>query len=678
MASSQVKKNHIRGLHTADNRMKYFRSIIIVVIIAMFIQSFLDEVIAIKYNINDAQFRIALSLFFAALAAVLVLLVIRVIARRALQAEKKRRQTEEQNFQLASIIESSEDAIIGKTLDGIITSWNYGAEKMYGYTQEEAIHQPISMIIPADRQEEMTEILNKIRNGENIDNYETIRKKKDGSLVDVSISVSSIYNEKGLRIGISSIARDISRRKKMETELRDSEERFERYMSNIPAAVFMKDKESRLLYSNPMLDRLFGWKEPIGKLTSELLPQDIAEQMMADDRKVIEKGIEIIHEKVVDVHGSEYFFETHKFTFSKEDGEILLGGISLDETQRKKAEEQLRRSEDQIRLLLNSTAEAIYGIDLDGNCTFCNNACLQILGYTCPDDLLGKNMHQQIHSKYENGTSFPVEECRIYRAFKKGDNAHVDDEVLWRANGTSFPAEYWSYPQRRDGKVIGAVVTFIDITERKRTQELLLTQTRRLGDILEGTNVGTWEWNIQTGETSYNERWAEIIGYTLEELAPYSINIWKKFSHPDDLKLSDDLLKKHFNRELEYYECEVRMLHKNGSWIWVHDRGKVSAWTEEGKPLVMSGTHQDITKRKQIEADRELLINDLQKALADVKMLSGLIPICASCKKIRDDTGYWNVLETYIHEHSEAQFSHGLCPECAAKLYPDLKSTKLV
>jgi PAS domain S-box-containing protein len=215
------------------------------------------------------------------------------------------------------------------------------------------------------------------------------------------------------------------------------------------------------------------------------------------------------------------------------------------------------------------------------------------------------------------------------------------------------------------------ITSFLDITERKRTEELVAAQKRRLSDILEGTNVGTWEWNVQNGKKSYNERWAEIIGYTLEELSPITTDTWLKFVHPDDVHIVDDLLIKHFNKELEYYECEMRLRHKNGNWVWVLDRGKVVTWTQDGKPLLMSGTHQDITLRKQAEAEREQLINELKTALADVKTLSGLLPICASCKKIRDDNGYWQQVEGYIQKHSDAKFTHGMCPDCIVKYFPD-------
>ncbi|MDO9233710.1 MAG: EAL domain-containing protein [Methylotenera sp.] len=129
----------------------------------------------------------------------------------------------------------------------------------------------------------------------------------------------------------------------------------------------------------------------------------------------------------------------------------------------------------------------------------------------------------------------------------------------------------------------------------------LITERQRLSSIIEGTHVGTWEWNVQTGATNFNEYWANIIGYELSELEPISIETWMKFVHPDDAKVSGELLEKHFSGELAYYECEARMRHKDGRWIWVLDRGKVTAWTPDGKPLLMAGTHQEINERKQAE-----------------------------------------------------------------------------
>jgi diguanylate cyclase (GGDEF)-like protein/PAS domain S-box-containing protein len=123
-------------------------------------------------------------------------------------------------------------------------------------------------------------------------------------------------------------------------------------------------------------------------------------------------------------------------------------------------------------------------------------------------------------------------------------------------------------------------------------------QRVRLTEIISGTDIGTWEWNIVTGETYFNRRWAEIVGYTLEELEPISIKTWLDLAHPDDLGKSNELLEKNFSGELSVYDFETRMRHKNNSWVWVHDRGKVVEWTSDGKPLRMAGTHSDITQKK--------------------------------------------------------------------------------
>jgi len=155
-------------------------------------------------------------------------------------------------------------------------------------------------------------------------------------------------------------------------------------------------------------------------------------------------------------------------------------GASMDVTELKRTEGALRESEDKLRLLLDSTAEAIYGIDLEHQCTFCNPAGIRLLGYQHVDEVLGKNMHKLIHHTRADKTPFLEEECRVHQVTRIGEGVHAEDQVLWRANGTSFPAEYWSYPQRRGHEIVGAVVTFVDITERKLAETALANVSRKL------------------------------------------------------------------------------------------------------------------------------------------------------------------------------------------------------
>jgi PAS domain S-box-containing protein len=149
-------------------------------------------------------------------------------------------------------------------------------------------------------------------------------------------------------------------------------------------------------------------------------------------------------------------------TFSRAQG--IASKLTLD----------LKESEDRFKMLLNSTTEGIYGIGLQGNCTFSNTACHQLLGYESSGQIIGKNMHNLIHHSHADGRAIDEKKCRIYGSFQKGERIHVADEVFWRADGTSFPVEYWSNPFFINGKIEGAVVTFFDITERKLMEDKIL------------------------------------------------------------------------------------------------------------------------------------------------------------------------------------------------------------
>jgi PAS domain S-box-containing protein len=146
----------------------------------------------------------------------------------------------------------------------------------------------------------------------------------------------------------------------------------------------------------------------------------------------------------------------------------------------KEQQKKLKESEEQIRLLLNSTAEGIYAIDTAGNCTLINKAALLTLGYSTRIEVLGKNMHQLIHHTRTDGSECKVEACEIYKAFRKGTGTHRDDEIFWKADGTSFPVEFFSYPIRKNGIVTGSVITFRDITERKEAENELIRLKKNL------------------------------------------------------------------------------------------------------------------------------------------------------------------------------------------------------
>ena len=131
-------------------------------------------------------------------------------------------------------------------------------------------------------------------------------------------------------------------------------------------------------------------------------------------------------------------------------------------------------------------------MDLEGRCTFCNPACLQHLGYERANELLGQPMNALIHHSRADGTPHPTDECMVQRAFRTGEGIHVVDEPLWKRDGTSFPAEYWAYPQRKSDEVVGAVVAFIDITERKRAEQALRESEERFRLVANTAPVLIW------------------------------------------------------------------------------------------------------------------------------------------------------------------------------------------
>jgi PAS domain S-box-containing protein len=146
----------------------------------------------------------------------------------------------------------------------------------------------------------------------------------------------------------------------------------------------------------------------------------------------------------------------------------------------KQKHELLKVEKSKRELLFNSIAEGVYGLDLHGNCTFCNTATLKLLGYQDESDLVGRNLHDLIHHTHADGKLYPAEDCKACLAFKHNQEVHLEDEILWRADGTSFPVEYWAYPVRQGSRLVGAVVSFVDITERKQTEEQLREANREL------------------------------------------------------------------------------------------------------------------------------------------------------------------------------------------------------
>ena len=200
------------------------------------------------------------------------------------------------------------------------------------------------------------------------------------------------------------------------------------------------------------------------------------------------------------------------------------------------------------------------------------------------------------------------------------------------------------------------------------TKRSLLLSEERLKMVLEGSELGFWDWNIESGEVRRNERWAQMLGYSTIQDFEDNTDTWTDSIHPEDRDAAWASINDHKEGRTNSHKMEYRMLTKNDGHIWIQDQAKVVERDINGRPLRMSGTHSDISARKKLETERDNLIKSLQKAFGEIKTLKGLISICSYCHNIRNDDGAWSRIEAYISQHSEASFTHGICPTCAIKV----------
>jgi len=207
-------------------------------------------------------------------------------------------------------------------------------------------------------------------------------------------------------------------------------------------------------------------------------------------------------------------------------------------------------------------------------------------------------------------------------------------------------------------------------SQLEQKEETLRVGMERYRIATSAARVGVWDWNIKTGDFYLDPNIKAILGYSDDEI-PNDIEKWVKYIHPEDSMAVMEAAQACLDGKTSEYVFEHRMLHKDSSYRWIIVRGKAIR-DESGNAVRLIGSDADVTDRKQAELERESLIKKLQKTLEEVKILSGLLPICSNCKKIRDDKGYWNQIESYIRDHSEANFSHSICPECSEKLYPEI------
>jgi diguanylate cyclase (GGDEF)-like protein/PAS domain S-box-containing protein len=404
-----------------------------------------------------------------------------------------------------------------------------------------------------------------------------------------------VLDASGRLLGTVGFSRDISERRLSLERLRESEARFRLFFEGHGAIMLMVDPESgHIVDANRAAFAFYGFpgRDLIGK-TMDDITAEVTDDTQARCNRVVEEGhlhFELDH-RLAD--GAVTPVEVYASSLVR-DGRPLVLAVMHDISARSQAQAELEHAR---RLLEEAQAMAGVGsweLDLvEDRASLSPQACAifecdhaasstdyaGLLAHVHPGDR--ERVDEAYRRTLSQRTPYGIDH-RLEMPDGRIKHVHVECETRFDSDGA---------PRRSVG-------TIHDITELKETQLELDRERQRLADILAGTDVGTWEWNVQTGETRFNERWASIIGLTLNELEPVSIRTWLDKVHTDDQAVSEAALERHFRGEAPFYEVEVRMRHKGGHWVWILDRGRVIKRCPDGSPLWMYGVHMDITQRK--------------------------------------------------------------------------------
>ena len=282
-----------------------------------------------------------------------------------------------------------------------------------------------------------------------------------------------------------------------------------------------------------------------------------------------------------------------------QDDRSEIGDIARSLESYKGLQEERDQITQQMQLLLEFTGQGIYGINLQGNCTFINRATCEMVGYRA-EEALGRNMHDLVHHHKSDGSAYPLDQCPIYRAFKKGEGCRVDNEVMWRRDGNPIPVEYSSFPILEDGKITGAVVTIVDITARKRAEEKLAEREQLFRSIFENAQIGISFFKIDSQEIFPNRALQEMLGYTEKALS--HLEKWDEITHPDERESSAERYGELVQGKREKNEWEQRLVHKDGRIVVTSVRFSLLRDTKR-RPQYVAALQEDITERKRLEAE---------------------------------------------------------------------------
>jgi PAS domain S-box-containing protein len=503
---------------------------------------------------------------------------------------------EEALLRHAAVIESSDDAIVSGTLDGIIVSWNKGAQKIYGYTEAEAIGQPINMLSPLELPDEENRILETLKAGGRIEHFETVRVTKTGKRINVSLTISPINDSSGRTVGCSGIARDITERKQAEDAIRESEIQYRRIVETTNEGVWLLDSKLHTSYVNRQMAEMLGYEpeEMVGRSVLDFyFSEDVERKKQGLEKR--QQGLrEQFEERLRRRDGSELWVRLAATPVFKDNGEFdgALAMIS-DITERKRSDEALLKSEERFRLAAQAGKMFAYELDVATDVIVRSEDFARILGNHEHVETTGQKVLARIHSDDR-------EKVKAAVAALSPENPNLQITYrMQRLDGIIIWVERNSQAHFDDqGKIRRIVGMVKDVTDRHEAEEALRISEERLRLAQWAAHIGTFDVNIRTGVDVWQPETEALYGLPPGGFGG-TLTAFEDLIHPDDrervIQLTQEMM-----RTGQAAEAEWRVVWPDGSVHWIAGRGQV-LMDESGVPSRMLGVNMDVTERKRAE-----------------------------------------------------------------------------